>query len=284
MADKQQKRRLHEEYLRQQEKSRRRTQKAAYRAERELQKQKVNEHLERIDVIDCACVIHGTGYSWEYVEKLYSMLRRNLVKTIRFHVYTEHDRSVPPHMIKHVLTEWPGVSGAKASWWYKMQLFNTEHHRGPLLYLDLDTVIVRNLDWITELPLGYLWAIKDFRYLWRSHNRSINSSIMWWDTRDLDWVWKSFANQDIAYIRKKYHGDQDFLTEAIPEQQRRNFDEKYIMSYRWQAKDGGFDFQRRQHRIPNIGVQLGNETSLLIFHGSPKPHEVKDPYIMEFWQ
>jgi hypothetical protein len=284
MADKQQKRRLHEEYLRQQHKARRRSEKAAYRAERELQKQKVTEHLERIETVDCACVIHGSAYSWDYVEKLYNMLERNLVKTIRFHVYTEHDRSVPPHMIKHNLMEWPGVSGPKASWWYKMQLFNTAHHKGPLLYLDLDTVIVRNLDWITELPLGYLWAIKDFRYLWRSHNKSINSSVMWWDTRDLQWVWENFANQDIAYMRKKYHGDQDFLTETIPDRQRRTFDEKYILSYRWQAKDGGFDFQRRQHKIPNSGVRLGNETSLLIFHGSPKPHEVNDKYIMQFWQ
>jgi len=55
-------------------------------------------------------------------------------------------------MIKHVLTEWPGVAGPKRSWWYKMQLFNNEHHQGDLLYFDLDTVIVRDISWIARLP------------------------------------------------------------------------------------------------------------------------------------
>jgi hypothetical protein len=27
-------------------------------------------------VTDCACVIHSTGYSWDYVERLYRMLYR----------------------------------------------------------------------------------------------------------------------------------------------------------------------------------------------------------------
>jgi hypothetical protein len=57
----------------------------------------------RIDSItDCACVIHGTGYDWQYVEKLYNMLSTTFAQGIRFHVYTEAHRPVPSHMIKHV--------------------------------------------------------------------------------------------------------------------------------------------------------------------------------------
>ena len=99
--------------------------------------------------VDCACVIHGTGYDWIYVERLYNMLSRNLPNGIRFHVYTEHDRLVPAHMIKHVLTDWPEISGPKRSWWYKLQLFNSAHHQGNLLYFDLDTVILRDISWIS---------------------------------------------------------------------------------------------------------------------------------------
>jgi hypothetical protein len=62
-------------------------------------------------VTDCACVIHSTGYSWDYVERLYRMLTRALPGGIRMHVYTEESRPVPAHMIKHVLHEWPGLSG-----------------------------------------------------------------------------------------------------------------------------------------------------------------------------
>jgi len=63
--------------------------------------------------IDCACVIHGSGYDWSYVERLYNMLCRNLHAEVRLHVYTEHDRSVPPHMVKHILTDW-GIAGPSA--------------------------------------------------------------------------------------------------------------------------------------------------------------------------
>ena len=88
---------------------------------------------EHEGAIDCACVIHGDGYDWIYVDRLHSMLARHFTKGIRLHVYTEQSRSVPDHMIKHVLDEWPGLSGRRRSWWYKMQLFNPAHY-ACLLY------------------------------------------------------------------------------------------------------------------------------------------------------
>ena len=103
-------------------------------------------------VTDCACVIHGTGYEWVYVEKLYNMLSRNLQHGIRFHVYTEASRPVPLHMIKHELTEWPGISGPRRSWWYKMQLFNTAHHAGNIR---IELVVC---DFISRFLLDKHWS------------------------------------------------------------------------------------------------------------------------------
>ena len=236
-----------------------------------------------LDTLDCACVIHGDGYKWEYVEKLYSMLKRNSTRNIRLHVYTEASREVPDHMVKHVLEEWPGISGRRQSWWYKMQLFNPKHHAGPMLYLDLDMVIVRNIDWIVDLPTRYFWAIKDFRRLWRQHFKGLNSSIMWWDTRRFDYIWNEFNNKDIKIIRGRYQGDQDYITAHILERERRTFDPKYVMSWRWQALDGGYIFEKRHHREPGTGTKFDAETSFLVFHGNPKPHEVNDPEIIRYW-
>jgi hypothetical protein len=112
------------------------------------------------------------------------MLSRNLPGGIRFHVYTEASRPVPPHMIKHAVTEWPSVSGPKREWWYKMQLFNTEHHRGNLLYMDLDVVIIDQLDWMLDCHLDYFWTIRDFRYLQQSTFSGMNSSIISTTTSD----------------------------------------------------------------------------------------------------
>ena len=233
--------------------------------------------------VDCACVIHGDVYSWRYVDTLYNMLSRNLSRDIRMHVYTEHDREVPAHMIKHVLTEWPGIKGSKKSWWYKMQLFNPAHHSGPLLYLDLDTVIVNNLDWMTRLSRTHLWTIRDFKTLWRPTFRGINSSVMYWHTQKFADIWKKFSEQNISKVCSKYHGDQDYLSAVLNPTQRRFFPEKQAVSWRWQALDGGMDPYTRKHLSPGLGTQFGPETSLLIFHGQPKPDQVTDPVIKNHW-
>jgi hypothetical protein len=233
--------------------------------------------------LDCACVIHSTGYSWEYVDKLYNMLSRSISRGIRMHVYTEHDREVPSHMIKHVLEEWPDVAGPKKSWWHKMQLFNPAHHSGPLLYLDLDTVIVGNLDWVESLSTKYFWAIKDFRYLWKPANQGINSSMMWWDTSKFSWVWNSFKTRDLYQVRRTYQGDQDLISVLVDHRSRRFFEQDRITSWRWQALDGGMDFKSRKHRAPGTGTKFGGKTSVLVFHGHPKPDLINDPVIKQYW-
>jgi len=235
-------------------------------------------------MIDCACVIHSTGYDWRYVENLYSMLTRVLPSGIRFHVYTEHDRSVPPHMIKHTLTEWPGIAGPKKSWWYKMQMFNPEHHSGNMLYLDLDTVVVRDLSWVLDLDTRYFWAIRDFRYLQNPHHAGFNSSVMWWNVRNFSWVWEQFSQEDIKQVTKNNPGDQDYITKAIDINQRRFFEDRMFESFRWQCLDGGYDFQRRQHKSPGSGVKIAPDTSVVVFHGLPKPHQISDAEITQLWK
>lgn len=240
----------------------------------------------RVDTItDCACVIHGTGYDWIYVERLYNMLKRNLPQGIRFHVYTEATRPVPPHMIKHALKDWPGISGPKRSWWYKMQLFNPEHHCGNLLYFDLDCVIINDLQWIPVLSTECFWTIRDFRYLQRQSYVAMNSSVMWWNVERHATIWQTFDALDINQVVTQYPGDQDYLGKVIPTTERRYFDFRHIQSWRWQVADGGYDFANRKAKKPGSGALIGGDTSILVFHGRPKPHEcTADPTIASHWQ
>ncbi len=239
--------------------------------------------LRTDNIVDCACVIHGTGYDWEYVEKLYNMLTRTIPAGIRFHVYTEHDRSVPPHMIKHILDDW-GVSGPKKSWWYKMQLFNSEHFAGDLLYLDLDVVVVKELTQLVAQPTDYFWAIKDFRYLQNHRYSSINSSVMWFNVEKFSWIWDKFLQTNIEYTIKQFAGDQDYINHVLDINQRRFFDDRYFESYRWQCQDGGYNFQKRKHQHPGSGMKVKEDTLVVVFHGKPKPHEVSDPIVRDFWR
>lgn len=234
--------------------------------------------------VDCACVIHGTGYDWIYVDRLYNMLQRHLSGGIRMHVYTEASRPVPDYMIKHELTEWPGISGPRRSWWYKLQLFNPEHHAGNLLYLDLDMVLVGSIDWIKDLNPSEFWAVRDFQYLQKSHLTKINSSMMWWNVPTYSHVWHKFLQGNVGQISRQYPGDQDYIAQAIDRNQQRFFHDRYFQSYRWQSLNGGFDFGKRQYRNPGVGVSVTSDTSVIVFHGRPNPHESNDPLIVAHWK
>lgn len=233
--------------------------------------------------IDCACVIHGTAYDWSYVERLYNMLNRHITQGIRLHVYTEADRPVPEPMIKHVLTNW-GLTGPKRAWWYKMQLFNPEHFKGPLLYFDLDTVIVDSLDWLVKLPTNNFWTVRDFKRLWRPTFYGINSSVMYWNTAQFESVWKQFCQENFNAVIAGYHGDQDYITAVIPATHLKFLPIEQVKSWRWECLDGGYDFKRRRFLSPNTGTNPSQTASILIFHGNPKPNKITDSYVQSHWR
>jgi hypothetical protein len=233
--------------------------------------------------IDCACVIHGDAYSWIYVDRLYNMLKANLSHEIRLHVFTEPKRSVPAPYIKHDLQEWPGVAGPRKSWWYKMQMFDSRHFAGRMLYFDLDTVITKNLDWMWNLSDQQFWAIKDFRYLWRANSLGLNSSVMLWNTARYHWIWKDFETKNINATVKLHHGDQDYLNSVLTPEDLRFFDVNTIKSWRWQCKDGGYNMIKRQYNLPNTGTTVDPATAVMVFHGHPKPHQIQDSVVERYW-
>lgn len=247
----------------------------------------VTQNSTSTGTVDCACVIHGSGYDWIYVDRLYNMLTRHLVgKKIRFHVYTEHDRSVPSYMVKHELQHWDNISGPRRSWWYKLQLFNNQHHQDNLLYFDLDTVIVRDINWIIENPPHKLWTVKDFKYLQNADYTGMNSSIMWWNVDHFSWVWDAFKKVDINSVSRRYQfGDQQFIDETLTHNNIRYLDTQRIQSWRWQALNGGTEFPSKKQRAPNTGTHISSNVSVLVFHGHPKPHDLTDDVVItQHWR
>lgn len=236
-----------------------------------------------IKSLDCACVIHGDKYDWIYVERLYQMVKNNLSCDVNFHVFTESSRPVPEHMIKHELVDWPGIAGPRKSWWYKMQVFDPSRISGQVLYLDLDVVIVDNLDWILDLDVGYFWIIRDWKYLWKPTWMGPNSSVMLWNTDKFRFIWNGFSNLDINKVVQLYRGDQDYLDTVLTTHNRKFFQEEFIKSWRWQIKDGGFNFKTRAHNLPKTGSTISPGTKIMVFHGAPKPHEIQDPVIALYW-
>ena len=157
------------------------------------------------------------------------------------------------------------------------------HHAGPLLYFDLDTVIVNNIDWIVDHSTNYFNTVRDFKYLWNPNSTGINSSVMWWDTTRFSYVWDNFCTESLYNTQLKYRGDQDFISAEIANNQVRYFEKERVKSWRWQCVDGGYDFKKRRHKNPGTGTCVSHETSVLIFHGAPKPDQVADPFVLHHW-
>lgn len=165
-----------------------------------------------------------------------------------------------------------------------MQLFNQEHFAGDLLYFDLDVVIVDSLDWMTNLSSNKFWAARDFRYLQQENLYQINSSVMKWNVAKFDWVWQEFKNSDIKNQMSQHQGDQDYIDSVIPQNKRQYFVEDRVISWRWQSNNGGIVFPQRTARQPGAGTVIPDNTSVLVFHGQPKPHELpQDVVIKQHW-
>ena len=84
---------------------------------------------------------------------------------------------------------------------------------------------------------------------------------------------------------RQHHGDQDFLNTVLNhERDLRFFPEHLVRSWRWQIKDGGMDMKTRLYNRPDAGTVLDPVTAVMIFHGSPKPHEIQDSVIQNLWK
>jgi hypothetical protein len=108
---------------------------------------------------------------------------------------------------------------------------------------------------------------------------------MFWNTDQYHWIWDTFVSYGPEQVIKQFRGDQDFLSELlIRESKFRYFESDQAVSWRWQALDGGYDMKKRRHLTPGTGTQVKKNTSFLIFHGNPKPHNIKDSVVQQHWQ
>ena len=107
---------------------------------------------------------------------------------------------------------------------------------------------------------------------------------MIWDTQEFSWIWDNFNSKNINATVKLFHGDQDYLNSVLSDKTRRFIDPEIIKSWRWQCKDGGLDMRTRIYRNPDAGTVMDPLTSILIFHGKPKPHELQDPVVDLYWK
>ena len=230
------------------------------------------------------CLKHGSKYSSEYVNKLYSMCKRHLTIPFEFVCFTDDLRGIDAN-IKTITLKEIGVSG----WWYKPMFFDKNFPLdGTLLYMDLDIVINANIDKLFTYQPDKFCIIRDFNRSLRSDWNRMNSSIFRLQSCSMGYVYDEFM-KDHGINMRRYHGDQDWIYEQVkPKVQTWSFwPDDWILSYKWEMRDRN-DLIKNHNQPRNFRdkkePKLLPNTCVAVFHGEPHPHQCEDDWVKENWK
>lgn len=206
-------------------------------------------------MVDVICVLRsGEEYNAEWVRKLRDGVKRNLTVPHIFKCLSDVDVPCERLPLRH---KWPG-------WWAKIELFRVVD--GPTLYLDLDTVVTGDLNWLSSLQ-------DDFLMLSNFHiPQFVGSGVMWFG-KEQRHVYERFCEKPFKWIEHinsrrdgPYLGDQAFIWESM-KRKVKYLPMERIKSYKFHCTKG-----------------LPENTSLVCFHGLPKLTDVKADWIERHWQ
>lgn len=158
-------------------------------------------------MINIVCVLrHGgkVGYNASWVTKLKNSVARNLSIPHRFICLSDCD--VPCDRIELDMTD--------DGFWSKMQLFKPEQFVGPVLYIDLDTVICNNIDEILTLCKTEKFV------MWLEKDKNIHSSALMYWNGDYSNLWNLYKSKPLDYWKSLYsvpplYGDQAIVSEHV---------------------------------------------------------------------
>lgn len=195
-------------------------------------------------MVTVACVFWGDKFSTDYVYNLKSAVERNTTVEHKFVCFS--DRTLDG--IETILLK-PGFTG----WWNKLQLFDGRLS-GRVVYLDLDTLIVDNIDWLLHYD-GTFAGIEDLGSVneHQPHLKGkLQSGVLAFNAEAVSWIWMEFfLSRD--YIKNKYRGDGEYLNEIVT---RRDLLQRLysnqIKSYKYQVYPDKID-----------------GASIICFHGRP---------------
>lgn len=195
-------------------------------------------------MVTVCCVLSGDKFSTDYVYNLKSAVERNT--TIPHEFVCLSDRQIPNVKTKLLKPGYP-------AWWNKLQLFDGQI-KGRIVYLDLDTLIVNNIDWLLKYS-GRFAGIEDLGVAnaHQQHLRNkLQTGVMSWRSEAMDWVWFEFS-LIAETVMQKYRGDGEYLNDLI--QNRSYLQHIYpnkIKSYKYEVYPDKLD-----------------DTSIICFHGRP---------------
>jgi len=227
------------------------------------------------------CLKYGNKYSAEYVNKLYSMVSRNLTLEHEFVCFTEDASGIDPEIKIMPLAARSDIQG----WWYKPYFFDQNLPlKGTLLFLDLDMVIFRNIDHLFTHRAGQFLIIRDFNRRLIKNYQKFNSSVFRLETGQHKRVYEDFIANPKRVI-PRFWGDQDWICACI----KNGFEfwpDDWIQSYKWEMRGNPqlTKAPKGQRTFVTAGEpEIKLDTAIAVFHGDPSPHHCPDQWVTDHW-
>lgn len=163
-------------------------------------------------MINVVCLKWGDKYGPEYVNRLYLAIKRNTTLDFQFWCLTENTHGILP-AIKTLPLLFPDHL---ESWWNKISLFSSDNGLPlgeQIFYIDLDTLIVRNIDSLFKVALvPEIVVLRDFYQGLAKTAGMIGSGLMSWKHGNYDHIWEKFWKDPSAAIDSvSPHGDQAWI-------------------------------------------------------------------------
>jgi hypothetical protein len=189
----------------------------------------------------------GGEYKPEHVERL----RRQMFKTtpsLRLDCLTDLDGVPRSYPLEH---GWPG-------WWSKLEICRPGFV-GPLLYIDLDTTVVRDMAPLVRHTTHSIVLRDYFR-----NGSAVQSSFMLLTEADRRTVWQHFIREPDALMERYRRGGDQLVFERLLGKRALRWQDRYpgqVVGYKSELRKG--------RRVPGPG------TRVIIYHGRPRPWDVE---------
>jgi len=159
-------------------------------------------------MINIVCLKWGTKFAPEYVNRLYLGFKRNTTIPFKFHCFTDNPAGLHSEVVAQKL---PNLN--LDGWWNKLWLFSKDLPiTGRVVYADLDTLIVRNVDDILSYDKGFL-ILRDLYTVEKNpKTHEAQSAFMSFEAHKHTHLWDAFYPRG-RQIAKEYHpyGDQVWI-------------------------------------------------------------------------
>lgn len=199
----------------------------------------------------------GGHYDAGWVKRLEREVYEKCSTPHRFFCLSDVEDLGPWVKVVPLIHGWPG-------WWSKFELWREGiFPEGLVLYLDLDTMVMKGLERLVGAIDCDLMMLRDF---YRNHMAA--SGLMGWDTRSgLEVIYERFR---AAPEFRTPRGDQAVIERLAPPGRIRFWQDECperVVSYKVHCKGKGYP----------------GKADVVCFHGRPRPDEVLDPWVRKQW-